>query len=438
MQTAVEKLTGLKRRLKVTVPADKVNEAYQKKLKNYAKKADLKGFRPGKAPINIVEARFGEGVQQEVAGDLMESSFREAVEELKLEIASQPHVHPGEVKKGQSLEYEATFEVFPEITLKDFSQVSIEKVTAEVTEKDVDKMLEKIREENPEWVDVERPAKKGDKVSIDFEGFIDDEPFKGGKAEAYEVELGSGQMVPGFEEGLMGGKPEESLDLPVNFPEDYPHEDLANKKALFKITVHTIQEPKLLPLDDTLAKKVGVEAGFEGLKTKVRERMELELKHWLESKVKEDVLDKLIALNAISIPNALLDKEIENLQKMAESYINSANQGGVSNTPPRELFTERAEKQVMVGLLFSEIIKTCDMKVDRAKVQEKIVELAAGYQEPEKMVDMMSKNERWRSDAEATVLEEQVISKLMDDANVVVKSVSYNDIMNTEENEDKE
>ncbi len=265
-----------------------------------------------------------------------------------------------------------------------------------------------------------------------------DHPTLGDHPKAMPVfDLDSVQLLSAVK-GLMGGKPEESLDLPVNFPEDYPHEDLANKKALFKITVHTIQEPKLLPLDDTLAKKVGVEAGFEGLKTKVRERMELELKHWLESKVKEDVLDKLIALNAISIPNALLDKEIENLQKMAESYINSANQGGVSNTPPRELFTERAEKQVMVGLLFSEIIKTCDMKVDRAKVQEKIVELAAGYQEPEKMVDMMSKNERWRSDAEATVLEEQVISKLMDDANVVVKSVSYNDIMNTEENEDKE
>lgn len=430
MTSSIEKLEGLKRKLTVKIPKESVQEAYQKSLEKTAKTAKIKGFRPGKIPLQVVEKQFGKSIRAEVAGDLMQSSFQEAVDEHQIRVAGQPEVNPEELEKGKEFKYEAIFEIYPEIEFKDLDGESINKEVAEVSGEDLNEMLEKLSKQHANWKEANRPAEEGDRLDIDFEGFIDDKPFEGGKAKNFQLELGSKQMIAGFEEGLIGAKPHEEMELKVTFPEQYPVEDLASKPAVFKIKINKIEEPELPELNDEFAKKLGFE-DIEALKKQVRNSLEMELEQVIQGKLKTEVLERLLKLNQLSVPDALIDSEVEHLQQMTRQQV--AIQQGLREAPEMELarepFLKEAEKRVSLGLLLAEAIQVYQIKIDKDKVRDKINQIAASYKKPEEVVAWYYKNKQLMSEIEASVLEDQVVGKLLEKAKINEIARSYKEVM---------
>lgn len=431
MASSIEKLEGLKRKLTVKVPQKLVEEAYQNYLKKTAKKAKIKGFREGKVPLPVVEKQFGKSIRAEVAGELMQSSFQEAVDEHDLKVAGTPEVNPEEISKDKDFKYEVFFEVYPEIAFKDLEGESIDKEIAEVTEEDLNEMLLKLRKQHANWKEVDRASEEGDRLDIDFEGFIDGKPFEGGKAKNFQLELGSKQMIAGFEEGLIGKKAGEDVELKVTFPEQYPVEDLASKPATFKVKINKVEQPELPELNDEFGKKLGFDDGIEGLKQQVRKSLEMELKQVIQGKLKSEVLERLLKLNQFSVPSALIDSEVEHLQQMTRQQM--AAQQGLREIPNVELakepFLKEAEKRVSLGLLLSEAIQKYQIQLDKDKVSEKIHQIAASYKKPEDVVAWYYKNKQLMSEIEASVLEEQVVDKLLEKATINEVKRTYKEIM---------
>jgi trigger factor len=432
MQVDVVKLEGLARRLNVVVPAQRFQEAYEERMKEVSKNVRLPGFRPGKIPFNVIEKRFGHIVLGEVASELMQSGFQQAVADNQLKVAGSPQVTPKPVNKGQDLQFEVLFETFPDINLADFHQANIEKIEAEVTDADVDFMLDKLRRQHAHWHTVARAAANGDRVKIDFDGFIDGKPFPGGSGKEFLLELGSRQMIPGFEEGILGANPGSDRSVETVFPADYPATHLAGQKAVFKIKVNEIQEPHLPDLDDELAVKAGIKTGgVEALKKKMRDDMEAELKNKLSSVLKDKVLDRLIEINPIEIPLSMVEDEIKQLQEITRQQL-STQPGWKGKDPtkiqlPRDPFIPQARKRVALGLLVGEEVKRLGIKSDKNKVREKINEmvLASGYHNPEEMAAWYYQNKRLLSEIETLILEDQVVEKLLEQAQLTTKKMSY-------------
>ena len=432
MSSSVEVLEGLKRRLVVTIPAEEVEKAYQERLKKVAKTANISGFRPGKVPLNILEKRFGKEMLHEVANELVQSTFRDAIVEHKLQIAGNPHVDAPEIVAAKPLEFIVTFETYPEVELKDLEGNSVEKLKAEVTEDDVNKMLGEMQKQQAEWNDVDRAAKTGDRAVVDFEGSINGEPFDRGDAKDFQIELGSNRMIPGFEEGIVGAKPGETRDVKVTFPKDYPSEELADKEAVFKITVHKVIESQLPELTDELAKKVGFEKGLEALRVEVRQSMEKEVGRVLEGQLKNSILDKLIETNPLEVPTALIEAEIDHLQQMTRQQMASQYESPEEAKKvelPREPYEEQAKKRVILGLLLGEVIKQHEIKADSEKVRTKIEEIASTYQKPEEIISWYYNNKRMLSEVESVVLENEACYKLLEQLEIKESAISYEEAM---------
>lgn len=429
MQTAVKTLEGLEREMTVTLSAEEVKEAYTEKLKEVAKTVKVDGFRKGKIPIDVIEKKLGSNIRQEVASDLIQKSFPKAIDENKIKIAGAPRVKPGELIKDQPLEYTVNFEIFPEFTLKDLEGQSLETIKSEVADADVNKMLETIQKQFADWTEIDQKAANGHRVVIDFDGFLNNEPFEGGKSAQYPLELGSKSMIPGFEDGLIGVVSGEEKDLNIMFPADYPNEKLAGKETVFKIKVHKVEEAKLPNLDDTLAEKMGIKGGITELQNDVRKQMELELRRIIESRNKATILDKLIELNPITLPGGLVETEIKHLQEMTLQQM--AAQQGKKELPkidlPRDPFVSQAERRVKLGLLLAEVIKNFSIVINHDKVHEKIKEMASSYQQPDQVEKWYHNNREMLSEIEAVVLEEEAIARLLGNANVSEKLLSYQD-----------
>lgn len=434
MQVEVEELEGLARRLKVVLPAEKLRQAYDDRMKEVAKRVNIPGFRrntPMSILMPVLEKRFGVTVLREVASELMQSGFQQAVADNKLKVAGSTEVKPGEIDKGKDLEFEVFFETFPEVKLVDLSQTEIEQLIAEVNDDDIEKMLEKLRRQQAHWHKVDRPAAEHDRVVIDFDGFIEGKPFPGGSGKEFTLELGSRQMIPGFEEGIIGANTDEERSIDVVFPKDYPAAHLVNQKAVFKIKVREVREAHLPELDDDFVNKVGVKGGLPELRSKLREDMETELKNRLNARIKEQVLDRLIELNPLTPPNSMVEDEIKNLQEVTRQQI-SAQHGKKGKQAkdielPKEPFIPQARRRVILGLLVSEAVKNFGIKLDKTKVRDKINEMvaASGYHNPEEMAAWYQQNKRLMSEIETLVLEDKVVEKLLAQAKVVEKRVSY-------------
>ncbi len=434
MQSSIQVVEALKREMTITVPVEEVKAAYEKRLAEVAKKANINGFRPGKAPTKVIEQRFGKGVLDEIAGQLIQANFAKAVQEDKVKVVGQPTVTEMDVKKDQPLEFKTTFEVYPEIDLKTLEGVEVTRKTSEIKDNDIQKMLEKIQTQHATFDVVERAAKDGDRVLIDFDGTIDGEVFEGGAANQHTLVLGSKSMIPGFESGIEGMSPGDTKDVEVKFPEDYQAEELKGKDAVFKITLHKVEAPKLPPVDDELAKKMQVEGGVDALKEKVIEGMQRELKEKLKSVVKEQVMDKLIELNEFEVPAALITAEIQhlkrsNLSRMASQYGLDVAQLEKINLPDGP-YKEQAEKRVRLGLLLAEVIAKFELKLDAERVDAQIKETANYYQKPEEVEQWYRDNKEARSEIEAAVLEDQAVDALLEAAKIVEKDEAYQDVMN--------
>ncbi|OGT49167.1 MAG: trigger factor [Gammaproteobacteria bacterium RIFCSPHIGHO2_12_FULL_38_11] len=436
MAANLEQLEGLKRQFKVTVSADDLKQAYKKKVADVAAKASIKGFRPGKVPAHVVEQKFGRGILHEAAAELIDTTFKKEAEKIK--IAGMPHIdfdHEA-LKLEESFNYTAQFEVYPEIQLKELDDVEIESASGEVTDDDVSSMLVQLRTQHAEWVAVDRAAKLGDRLTIDFNGEMDGKPLEQGSATGSKLELGSNTMIPGFEDGLIGTKKGEKITLNIAFPAEYHVEALRAKPVTFSVTVHEIEEPKLPPLDDAFAEKLGVKEGLDALKKQMKEKMQAELNEAAHAGVKRIVLDKLMALNPLEVPAALLDAEIEHLQNMTRQqlrqYRRELSDADIKKFPlAREPYVEDAKKRVILGLLLGEVIKNAEIKVDQSKVEARLKEMAARYGNLNEILPIIMKNKNMVADVEAFVLEESAVQTLLRKARVLETKKSYDAIMNS-------
>ena len=441
MQVSVETLKGLERKVTISVPTEKVEEEVNQRLKNLARKAKVDGFRPGKVPMHVVVNRYSDSVRQEVARDMVQSTLYEALKTNELVPAGSPFVDPEQVELGKDFRYTAVFEVFPEIQVKELNQAEVDVIHATVKDADVNVMLDKLREQNKDWNEVSRAVAMGDKVTIDFEGYLDGELFEGGSAEDYELVLGSGAMIPGFEEGLIGIKKAKPSDVKVNFPADYGHKDLAGKEAVFKITVKKVLEGQLPALDEAFAEKFNIkEGGVEALTKDIKQNMERELERRVSSMNREKAFDKLLDVNPFDLPKALVDQEIEHLKHEMYHRVFGHEHSDNEQIPdfPRALFEEQANRRVHLGLLFSEYVKKHEMKVDQARVDAMIEKFASAYESPEELRSWYQGNKERLAEIDALVMEEMVADKILEDAKKIKTKMEYDAVMNPKkDNEDK-
>ncbi len=433
MTVSVEALQGLERKVTITVPSKKIEEEVGLRLQNLARKVKLHGFRPGKVPLNVVKQQYSASVRDEVAREMVQSTLYEALKTHDLIPAGTPHIEPEQVLPEQDFIYSAKFEVFPQITITELDKANVEVISAAVSDADVNELLEKLREQNKNWKDVERQVEMGDKVTLDFLGSIDGKPFDGGEAHDYELVMGSGKMVDGFESGMIGAKKDKSFDIDVTFPEDYGHDVLAGKQASFKITVKRIMAGDLPQLDDEFAAVFNIKTGgIEALKADIKENMSRELERRVSSVNREKAFDALIEKNQVDLPMALIDQEIEHLKHEFYHKVFGNEHSEHEKIPdfPRELFEEQAKKRVHLGLLFSEYVKKHEMKVDAERVNALLEKLASAYDDPEELRAWYRGDDSRLAEIESLVMEEMVAEKITEHANVIKKTLGYNDIMN--------
>ncbi|HIF9076918.1 TPA: trigger factor [Photobacterium damselae] len=429
MQVTVETTEGLERQLTITVPAANIEDAVTAELKKIAKNRRFDGFRPGKAPLKMVAKMFGASVRQDILGEVMQRHFIEAIVKEQINPAGAPTFTPVEMAEGQDLVFKATFEVFPEIALQGLDKVVVEKPVVEVTEADVDNMIETLRKQQATWTEVDAPAVADSRVTIDFEGTIDGEAFDGGKAEGFALAMGQGRMIPGFEDGIVGKKAGEEFNIEVTFPEEYHAENLKGKAAVFAIKLSKVEAQELPELTEEFVAKFGIENGsVDALKAEVRKNMERELKQAVKGRIKEQAINGLIEQNDIAVPAALIDQEINVLRQQAAQRFG----GNAQNMPelPRELFEEQAKRRVVVGLLLGEVIKSEELKADEERVKAIIAEMASAYEDPTEVVAYYEGNEQLMNNMRNIALEEQAIDAIVAKAQVSDKEVGFNDLMN--------
>lgn len=440
MQVSVETLKGLERKVTISVPTEKVEEEVSLRLKNLARKAKVDGFRPGKVPMHVVVGRYSDSVRHEVTRDMVQSTLFEALQKNELVPAGYPSVVPEQVEKGKDFKYTATFEVMPEFEVAELNQAAVELTRSEVTDKDVQEMLDKLRDQNKEWHDVSRAVKNGDKVVIDFQGFMNDELFDGGSAEDHELVIGSGSMIPGFEDGIIGAKKDKPFDIKVTFPEDYGHKEFAGKEAVFKITARNVMEGKLPELDDAFAEQFNIkEGGVDALKKDIKENMTRELERRVNMMNREKLFDKLMEVNKVDLPLALIDQEIEHLKHDMYHRLFGHEHHENEKIPdfPRELFEEQAKRRVHLGLLFSEYVKKHQLVADKDKVNATIEKFAGAYENPDELREWYQSSKEHLAEIEALVMEDMVAEKIAADAKIKHKSMDYDSVMNPKANEKK-
>ncbi len=433
MQVSVETTQGLERRLTISVPAETVDVEVKNRLRQVSKTQRINGFRPGKVPPSVIQKRYGKSVRQEVAGEIMQRSFVDAIVAEKINPAGRPSFVAKSNEDGKALEFEATFEIYPEVELKDLEKIAVERPDVEVTEKDLDEMFETLQKQHQTWKENKRKTKKGDKLTLDFTGRVDGEEFEGGKAEAFELELGAGRMIPGFEKEITGMKVGEEKTIQVTFPEDYHAENLKGKDAEFDIVVHKTEGPVLPKVDDEFAKLFGVEeGGVDALREEVKKNMTRELNQAVKAKVKEQVIEGLLEANDVDLPSALVAQEVDVLRQQAVQRF--AGQMDEKKMPelPADMFEEQAKRRVKVGLLLGEVIKQNELKVDEAKVTELIESAASAYEDPAEVIEYYKTNQEMNQQMQNVALEEQAVDVLVASAKVKDKKSSFQDIMNPE------
>ncbi len=429
MQVSVEATSALQRRMTVAVPAERIAGEVQNRLKRMAHTAKVKGFRPGKVPMKVVEQQYGKQVRDEVVGEVIQRTYFEAITEQKLHPASMPTIESVSGEEGQDLQYAAVFEVMPEITLAKMSAAKLERLSAEVTEADLDKMIENLRKQRTEWKEVSRKAKEGDRLSVDFSGTIEGEAFAGNSGKNVPVTLGSGRMIDGFEKGLIGAKAGDDVVLDLQFPENYGSKDVAGKPVQFQVTVNKVESPELPEVNEEFAKGFGVGDGsLEALRTEVRKNMERELKQGLESKNKQAVMNVLLEMNKLEVPAALIENEAESLKQQMLQQIQGAN-GKAGADLDIALFKGEAEKRVSLGLLVSEAIKANELKVDSDKLKAKVDEIAATYEKPEEVVRWYYGDKSRLSQIENLLLEDAVVDWAFSEAKVSEKKSSFDEVV---------
>ncbi len=421
MQVSVESGEGLERRITVELPAEQIEEEVTRRLKQIGRTAKLDGFRPGKVPMKLLRRNFGGQVLQEVYGKMIESSYQDAIQQEKLHPAGMPKIEPKEASEEGLFSYVATLEVMPEVELTKL-EGEIKRPVAEISEQDIEDMIEKLRKQRASWNSVDRAAAEGDQVKISFKGMVDGEAFEGGSAENVDLVLGSNRMIEGFESGLVGMVKEEKRSIELKFPDDYRVEELAGKPVTFEVEVSEVSEEVLPPVDDDFAKDFGADEGVEKLKADIRENMERELSQRIQARMKSQAMDLIFEQNQIDVPNALIEEEIEALRKQTREQMGG---GAGSFELPRDMFETQAKRRVTLGLLIGEIIKQNEIQVDNDRVRKTIEGYAASYEQPDEVVKFYYGNQQQLASVQNVVLEDQVVDWIMEQVDVVDDQTTF-------------
>ena len=431
MQAVLESPSALERQFVITVPSSDVEAEFEIKLKEAAQRVKIDGFRPGKVPASVVKQRYGQAIRQEIASDLMEKALGQALSEHDVRPIGQPKIEDVVYEAGSDFSFKATFEVFPEIEPAGLDGVEIEQIQSKIAAADIKEMIATLRDQKKEWKESPKvQAKKGDRVTINFEGFVDGEVFEGGKGNDHVLGLGSGSMIPGFEDGILGMKKGDSRDVEVVFPEDYHAENLKAKPAVFKIDVTKLERGDLPKIDEAFIKSFGIESGTEeDFKADLKKQMERELSSALKNMNKTKVFVALVEANGETpVPTSAITAEVQTLKKQAAERFGGGQQFDV-NQLPDELFTEQAERRVRLGVLLGATVKALELKPEDARIKSLIDEMASAYDDPDEVVNFYYSNEDNLRQIGALAVEEQVAEKLLEKASLKPIDMSYSDVM---------
>jgi len=431
MQISVEKRDGLEHRMTVELPAEGFEQTVENRLANLARTVKMPGFRPGKVPLRIVKSQYGAQAQKEALDEAVQSSLYEAFNKENLRPAGAPSVEFLPLEEGKGPKYAVTFEVMPEVELADISGARIEIPVAEITEADVDKTIDRIREQRQEWKEVERAAKDGDQVIVDFVGTKDGVAFEGGTGSKVPLVIGSGRFISDFEKGVEGASAGDVRNIDATFPEDYGNKELAGQTVQFEITVGAVMESVLPEVTDDFVKELGVEEGtVEALRTQVKENMERELKSVTREITKTNVMDALIEKNKLDLPQVMVKEEMQRLAKQMENML--AQQGiPMPKDKPMdpELYREQAERRVTLGLLMSELVNKEGIVAADDKVREAVEEIAAPYEDPQEIIDHYYGDRNRLAEVQAVVMEQAVVDWVLERAETVENKTTFEEIM---------
>lgn len=426
MQVSLESATGLERRLRVQVPAERIEQEIATRLASVGRKAKIQGFRPGKVPATVIRQRFGGQVRQEVLQEVVQSSYSEAVMQQKLQPAGGPQIEPVNMEEGQDLTYTAVFEVMPEVTLKSLNKIKIDAPEVAISEADIDAMVENLRKQRADWKAVERKASKGDQLTVDFDGTQNGQVFAGGSARGFKFVLGDGGMLEDFEKNLLGVTPGVETIFKMKFPKDYHSPELAGEQVEFKVSVSEVAEQLLPDIDADFIKAYGIESGTtEDLRLDIRKNMDRELFAKRKATTRAQLLDGLLSTNPVELPEVLVRQECDAMRNEALQRM-----GGESESaPPAESFREGAEKRVRLGLLLAAAIRENSIELDRDKVLAKIDELCEPYENPGQIRNIYMQNQQFLNQIQNMVMEEQVVNVLLGMAQVKPRPMGFRELM---------
>ena len=426
MRFSFGKKSEIEQSLTISVVADDIEKQVKTKLNSAQKTAKIKGFRKGKAPLDVVKKMYEPEIRQDVINDSVIKKFYELVEQQNLKLVGQPNLTPERLEIGKDILFKATFEVYPEISLGSLSRLSYTKTVSSVTEKDVNKTVENIRKRMSSWESKEEIASSGDQIKINFIGKIDNEEFEGGSAKDFVVEIGSQSMIEGFEEGLVGLKKSDKKDLDLNFPEDYAKKDLASKKVVFSVEVIEVLKPKLPALNEEFFKSTGLVAeNLEEFKKEIETKLQEDLENLIKNKSKVSVLDSIREANVFEVPSAMIESEVNNMREDAARRVGMDPKDLKEDLFPKETFEEEAKKRVSVGIILNKIIEEKSIKADGERVRKIIEDRAAMYKEPQQVVNWFYSNEEQLRSIESISLEEQVVEILLSEASAVEEELTY-------------
>ena len=438
MDVQVETPGGLLRQLRVKIPADQVAKAVDERIKKIAGRVRIPGFRPGKAPLKVVQQQYGASARVDAISDIVSQTYPEALSKAGVNPAGQPRIDITAERPGEALEYVAHFEVYPEVKLTPLGDLHIERPVVEVTESDVDKLVANLRKARRTQQVVTRAARIGDLVKVDFEGKIDGEAFAGGKGSDVTLELGQSQFLPELEQGIVGHAAGEEFTVAVTFPADYRRAELQGKTAQFAVALKEVQEPQLPELDAEFLKAHGVEdgAGEPGLRAKCRVALEKERDKGVANRLKTQALDQLLAANPIDIPQALIQQEIPRLREEASARMNMGKLKPEKRAEllPDALFEQSAHRRVALGLLVGEVIKSRDVKLEPARVEKQLDDIAADYEHPDQVKAYYRSRNDLMQGLRAMVLEDQVVETLLAGVAPVEKRMNLDELLNPQRN----
>ncbi len=417
---------GLERRLEVAVPAGEVEREVEQRLKRLSRTARLKGFRPGKAPFAVVRQQFGEQVHAEVVGDLMRTSFAEAVTQEHLKPATGPRIEPIALQPGADLKYAAVFEVMPDVQLKPLEGIVVERPAVSLTEADLDAMIESMRKQRPVFSEVQRPARETDRVTVDYDGRIDGKPFEGSEGRDATFVIGGGRVLPELEAAVAGASAGETRTASVRYPESHTSPALVGRTAEFTVKVGKVEEQSLPPVDEEFCRAFGVESGgTDALRAEVRKSMERELEEQVRNRLRSQIMDALYRDNPIEVPRAMVADAVGRLQIEMAQRIGARD---VKQLPPRESFEEPARRRVALGVIIGEIVRAESLQVDRAKVQSRLAAVAAGYPNPEEARRAYLQNPEAMQQIESSVLEDQALDAVLARVRTTERQMSFKEL----------